>query len=232
MVHLVKENSYVLVSLDGGRILELVLDGWMVLWNGVRPDGKWAATHVCVPNFRKVRSGDLIALPQHGPSRSEKWELVSNNPLKIRWQMKEKVGNYPAGLIAEQEFRLDKTSLDYVLRLKNQSTKTILINPGVHFYFVVGDKDKVKINDQKVDPKLWLGDGSVFGIKDKNVINLGWGKIELEQAGFKQFMLWSPEGAEFVCIEPINGVDDDIYRKENELEVGKERVWRVKLGIK
>ena len=108
----------------------------------------------------------------------------------------------------------------------------MLVNPGVHFYFVAGDKDKIKINGQKIGPDLWLGEGSVFPIKDKNVINLGWGKIGLEQAGFKQFMLWSPEGAEFVCIEPINGVDDDIYRKENELEVGKERVWRVRLGIK
>lgn len=231
MVNLKTKNSELIIDLNGGKINRLNLTGQAVLWGGLRPDGKKAATHVCLPNFRKVRSGLLAKLPQHGPARNDKWQLITNDPLVIKWTMDEIKGVYPAGLIARQEFKLYPQYLIYSLILKNLKDQVLSVNPGIHFYFLAGDKNQIKINSKKIDPNLWLADGSIYPIQSENVIEFSWGKISLKQEGFKQFMLWSPLEAEFVCIEPVNGVDNDIYKQENQLQPNQYRRWQVLLKL-
>ncbi len=231
MISLKAKSSEIIIDLNGGKINRLSLAGQTVLWSGLRPDGKQAATHVCLPNFRKVRSGKLAELPQHGPARNNRWRWITKDSLVIEWVMDEIKEVYPAGLVASQEFQLDTHYLTYDLVLENKADKALSVNPGIHFYFLAGDKKEIKIDSQKIDSNLWLADGSIYPIQNRNLIEFSWGKISLEQVGFKQFMLWSPNGAGFVCLEPVNGIDDDIYNKENQLMPHQTRSWSVKLEL-
>jgi len=231
MVHLIKQNSYVIVSPEGGRITQLWLNSQPILWSGLRPDGKPASTHVCLPNFRRVRTGALKDLPQHGPARSATWQVVKLDPITLSWRMDKLSNIYPAGLQAVQIMQLAPDRFDYTLKLTNTAGQAVPVNPGVHFYFTGGIKAKVKVNDRLIPANLWLGDGSLFPIKAKNLIEFSWGQIKLDQTGFKSFMLWSPQGAEFVCIEPINGVDDDIYLKSNQLLLNQSRTWHLSIKL-
>lgn len=192
----------------GCRVTELVLNGKTVFWSGLRPDGKQASTHPCLPHFGQVTTGPLAQLPQHGPARNETWILVgqekSTEGVRYKWEMQSVEGVYSKGLVAYRTFELTENLFTLTTSVHNHGSEVLPINPGEHCYFAIPytNRGLVKVNGQLI-PDIWPE--TYYGsLKTHNTLDLpGIGKLQLMAKNFKHFAAWSVPGAEFICIEPI-----------------------------
>lgn len=221
------QKNYYSIDPLGCRVTELVLGGKKIFWSGVRPDGKAASTHPCLPHFGQVTEGPLAALPQHGPARNEQWERVQsknhsihNHEQKYYWEMKTVPGIYPDGLVVYRTVELSKAgTFTLTTAVHNHGDQPLPINPGEHGYFAVPYRlrNEVKVNGERIPdvwPETFYGD-----LKEVNtLVHPKIGTLELTVHNFKRFAAWSVPEAEFICIEPIWGLPNSVNRSTHVLQ--------------
>ena len=219
-----KKHSMSIESM-GCRVTELVLNQKKIFWSGIRPDGKPASTHPCLPNFGLITKGPLKALPQHGPARNQEWQLIKTSPLTYQWQMEPIDGFYPKGLVTIRQFELSEAGeFKFELILENQGRKSIRANPGEHIYFncAYNLRKQVRINDTSVDPKSWETTIYLPLNQGENRLYIPTiGKLCLTVSRYTKCACWSVPNACFICIEPIGGEPNEIYDYQFEIKPGR-----------
>jgi galactose mutarotase-like enzyme len=225
-------GSKLIIDPNGCKINHLNLNGQHLLWSGERPDGKRAATHICFPNFGKVTTGELQTLDQHGPARNQEWEKINDQPPTYAW---EHPGTkfYPHGIKLTRRFYLGGSHFTVSTVVKNTTDKNLPINIGEHCYFAIPSKlhAAVTLNGKAVETKKLEGTDYRRFKKNLLVEIPEVGTLSLKGKGYNQVALWALNNAEYLCIEPIAGKPDDIYKPYNQLRPGEKREYFVKLTL-
>jgi galactose mutarotase-like enzyme len=232
LIELNKNNWFLEIDLNGGRIKELKYNNQTVIGTFERIDGKTGNTHICTPNFGN-EGMEKYNLPFHGPARSGIWEVKNKNEssIIINYEFKE-VGSYPGNMYIEQEFKLDK-EFTQKITIKNIGLVEAPVNMGIHNYWNSPEGwNGVKINN--VDVTNLVENDTYFKMEKTNEILIpGLEKMYLELNDFDYARLWSGrkeiEGnlifdRNYVCIEPCIGKEDYFGSEESILKAGESKI--------
>ena len=234
-----KDNWFLEIDLNGGRIRELKHKDQLTLGTFERIDGKNGNTHICIPNFGN-EGMEKYGLQFHGPSRTGLWSVkdINESSLTISYEF-ENVGSYPGKIYTEQIFNLDGGFNQKVI-IKNVGDVDAPINLGIHNYWNSPNGwGGLKIND--VDVTKLIKADTYFDVKISNEVSIpGLEKIKLDFDGFDFVRLWSArkeiEGNlmfdnNYVCIEPCIGKDNYFGSEESMLKPGEQRILLQKIKI-
>lgn len=169
------------------------------------------------PIHDEIKTDELKNLKQHGFVREFKWnyqkeengfsEVLTSNP-----KTKE-IFPYDFKLSIKANF--DNNSFIIKQEVENTDKEKILpISSGFHPYFKVSSREKKNINfnfqgGEKIKEKteIWAN-GEVVSVENPNVpftVDIpGLGELHFEiSKEYKRILVWSQEGKDFVCIEPV-----------------------------
>jgi galactose mutarotase-like enzyme len=151
-------------------------------------------------------------LPQHGFARTRAWEPVSAIADEATARFECKLESTPETLAAwphHFEARFAISLFDERLMLEwgftNKGSAPMPLHFGIHPYFVVGPKDRVKVTGTSVDftaPEVdvhltpFHSGGTQLERGDGKVVQLSWTEH------FSTLVLWTLPGRDFVCVEP------------------------------
>jgi galactose mutarotase-like enzyme len=224
LTHHTNNNTNCEITLDGGGIMNLYLDGKHILYAGPRPDGGQAYTHPCIPNFNIAKD-----LPNHGPARKELWTKINENT--ISWEMKEISGIYPVGIKATRQFQLSEKSITVTTIIENIGESELPTNIAEHNYFVcLKDKVKdIKINGVLFDKKAQQANAKFSPWQDTNNLEIPEiGTLQFNTTAYQAFAQWSQPEAPFACIEPIEIMPpkpEDFMRKTPKIKPGERKTF-------
>jgi galactose mutarotase-like enzyme len=231
-MHLTNEHSSLTLNPQGGRIQELVLDTIPIFGTFKRLDGKEGNTHVCVPNFGDEGTSEF-QLPAHGSGRNADWEVVDKtvDSIILSYDMSP-TGTYPTKLHLEQRFTLTASKLDHTVSVENTGSNDAPVNIALHYYwYSPAGWDGLTLNNKLVDSLVRQDTHTI--VEDKNTIHLPeHPAIQLDVTNCSALQLWTGRAEkdgeitynqDFVCIEPVMGVDN-FFGSEQSILSPKESV--------
>jgi len=230
---LVVGNSRVRVDLKGGRLMEVVLNGVIVIGTYKCSDGKERNTHLCLPNFYKEGMPDYHLL-QHGSARDIEYMIsgLDNNLLTISGIIKP-TEYYRSKLLVKQDFELVNGIFIHKIGVKNSGKETVPLNIGVHNYWNTPNGwQKATINSENIANGIRENNTQTpMKINQKNIIYIpGMKNIIWELDGFSNCVLWTGRvendgkmkyDHKFMCAEPVRGSGDYFGSKESLIEPGQ-----------
>ncbi|MBW7954470.1 hypothetical protein H3C61_01525 [Candidatus Gracilibacteria bacterium] len=170
------------------------------------------------PNAGPLDNGDIYKLNQHGFVRNSIFEIesITSKNITLKLILEEK---YKEVFPFSFEYKLLISTQDDFLKItqyiKNTGKVSMPVSPGFHPYFLVDNKLKKDVKfsfsgDNYFD--IWsIGDTKELKNPGKFEVDFGEYILEFDYDKiFKYIWLWSEEGKDFLCIEPI-------YEKENGL---------------
>lgn len=119
-----------------GSRFSLVLNGAEILTTVVRGGNpnKLGESHPCSPNFDQDTAS--LGLPNHGTMRNVPvTEILVDTPDTIRTRLLIAGGNYPMGVVVEQNYRLTEGYLEITTSHRNEGNIPAPVNYGDHLYF-------------------------------------------------------------------------------------------------
>lgn len=119
-----------------GSRFNLVLNGSEILSTVARggDPNRLAQSHPCSPNFDKDTAN--LRLPNHGVMRNVPvTEILINTPDTIRTRLVLAGGDYPPGIVVEQNYRLTERYLEITTSHTNEGDVPAPVNYGDHLYF-------------------------------------------------------------------------------------------------
>ncbi len=181
--------------------------------------------------------GKEYPIGNHGFTRHANFECIEHTSEKLVLQLKSSeltLKQYPYDFVLEVEYRLNDDSLDIIYRITNNSDVTMPFNFGLHpaFYhsnngdsgaipveFLGVEKDLpesiLKYSDHQVlyftdeffatTPTLVLDDvkSSYVRLHDQKDY------LDVSVFGYRWLAFWKKPKANFICIEPWHGHDDN-----------------------
>ena len=219
IIEIEKNNWFLGIDLDGGRIVNLTKNGQKILGTFERIDGKKANTHICVPNFAN-EGVEKFGFVFHGPFRNAVWNLVSQNDdsLEIDCEIDD--------LLVKQKFLINN-EFEQIIEIKNNSKEKKRVNVAVHNYWETefgwqGTKlNGVDITQGfKTNPEVKLEKENILEFPNK--LPIIW-KLE----NFKLTKLWTAfkeENGEkiydqrYVCLEPEMEFEGFVETEESWLD--------------
>ena len=173
----------------------------------------------------------------HGLGWQRPWKVEGSGPDNARLTLvHDGLGGWPFRFTAEQYFELTPDALRIELRITNRHTETAPAGLGLHPYFRRPTGATLRFNAQTV----WLNDATslpigqtplpdglnhaagvaVGSLKLDNCfsgwdgtadIDLGSAKLAIEaSAAFRHLQVYTPEGEDFFCVEPVTHRPDAI----------------------
>lgn len=167
--------------------------------------------------------GQAGAMKQHGFGRTLPWQVVAAGPVaKLALQSDAKtLAQYPWPFAAELEFSLRGACLRIVTRVRNTGTESMPFGLGFHPYFRIDDKARVKVEtdatrafDSVTRQEIAFSGFDLTAAEvDMRLMDhtLHHSSLELADGArivvraspeFRQWVVWTLAGKEFVCLEP------------------------------
>ena len=239
------EKSKLIVDTNGGKILELVLNGVKILGTYKRVDGKAGATHVCVPNFAG-EGIDKFGLPFHGPARNMDWTLKDiGNVAEELHMVIEALEHYDSSIEITQVFIIGKDSFSQEVRVKNNGKDAVPVNIGIHNYFDTPKSwEEVTINNKSIKKEIEnnlaikIANLSDFHnnhevkIVETQIVFPKDKKLLLHTKGASELVTWTgvkdgKYNKDFACIEPVCWFDPKFFGTPHSLlDPGETRVLK------
>lgn len=222
IIRVKKNNWFLEVDLNGGRIVKLSKDNQKILGTFERIDGKKGNTHICTPNFAN-EGVERFGFIFHGPFRNAVWNLVlqNDNGLEIKCEID--------GLLMKQKFLINH-EFKQEIEIQNKSEDKKRVNVAIHNYWETefgwqGAKlNGIDITDGfRTNPEIELEKENVLEFQDK--LPIIW-QVE----NFKLTKLWTAfkeENGEkiydqkYVCLEPEMEFEGFVETEKSWLESGK-----------
>jgi D-hexose-6-phosphate mutarotase len=165
------------------------------------------------------------ALPQHGFARNRAWEPVSAVADEATARLELKLEATPETLAAwphDFELRYAISLFDERLMLEwaftNRGPTPMPLHFGIHPYFVVGPKERVKVNgvpgvdfskgEVDLHTTPFHNGGTQLERGDGKVVQLSWTEH------FSTLVVWTLPDRPFVCVEPWTAPGRELARHE------------------
>lgn len=201
-----------------------------------------------IPDELKIN--DLKDLKQHGFARDSKWTsekkedgftetLISDEETK-------KLYPYDFKLEVDGSFKEDG-SFSLTQTIENlEKDKEIPVSTGLHPYFKVPNEEKknIKFNfkdGKKVEEQIekWLNGEAIKAISIENpntpleieIPNLGTLVLNISET-YKRVWVWTMEGKDFICIEPVMRDKGGIITDPEIIKAGEKNISTVNISLK
>lgn len=180
-----------------------------------------------LPDDRYTVGDTTYVLPQHGFGRTLPWQVVEQSTEGAASLTLSLTSNdqtrpvYPFEFAIEFTYRLVGRSLEIHQRYVNHSTESLPFSTGLHPYFNVADKSKLRLDipateyQPKGDSNTYAFDGSFDYDQDEidvaftNVsartasVTEGDRTLRLDYDGlYSTLVFWTVKGKDFYCLEP------------------------------
>jgi glucose-6-phosphate 1-epimerase len=223
---------------DGAQAIVTLFGAHLVSWKSA--DGKehiFCSERSALDGSRAIRGGVPIIFPQfnergpgmrHGFARMSQWALVDSGSedggafavfaLEPRDLAAERAQAWPHDFRLQLRVRVGGDQLAMKFEVHNRGAAPFAFSSALHTYHLVDDVNAVRIDGLRDGP-MGIGDTLdeiFYDIGGAIALHTGAGKVELEQDGFTDAVVWNPGAAaaaampdmaddeyrRFVCIEP------------------------------
>lgn len=196
----------------------------------------------------ELKKDELKDLKQHGFVRNERWksETTENGFVETlnSSEETEKIFPYKFKLTIKAEFDTDNSFTITQITENLEKDKEMPISSGFHPYFKVPDDEKknVKFNfpggeiiEEKI--KNWESDIKAISVENPNIPievdipGLGILVFEISEE-YKRIWVWSQEGKDFICIEPVMRDKGGIISNPVIIKPGEKNIVSLKIIMK
>jgi len=180
--------------------------------------------------------GNLYAIGNHGFTRHASFECIEQSDTKVVLQLKSSdhtLSQYPYEFTLEVEYRLNKSSIDIVYRITNDSNQMMPFNFGLHPAFMHSNNgvdgpipiEFLGVEENLPDRILKQEGNQILYFTDeffKSTPTLVLDQVkssyvrlhdksdflDVSVFGYRWLAFWKKPKANFICIEPWHGHDD------------------------
>lgn len=223
------------VNSENGQLCGIEKDSVKIMWSGGRPDGSeieknvWANSSpilfpVVGPSSGITVGGKDYNMVQHGIARHLPWKVkkennnetitafqeYDGNPVVVRHKGNETKAQFPFEYALSVKHRIAGDSVESEFSIRNKSDKKMPYTFGWHPGFNISKNARIIADEKEYLPediyksRTLLLEG-INKISSESYV----GTIELKH-DFGNTMVWSPEGANLVCLEPMTGLPERI----------------------
>lgn len=235
IIQLISGKNRVEINPLGFKIEYLSLDNYIYLNKFVRSDGKPGTSHPCLPIFGPEITTNFNLL-QHGNARNSMAKIITQSATQLKLRHEVSEGDYPAGLIFEQDFKLTTQSFELKSTFTNTSHQPLPVNFAQHFYWNAPKGwAELKINHKNM-AELVKGDQG-FEWQKENIIEIpSLPAIILKQTNLPYVQLWSGQkdntyDQNYVCIEPAQGKPRSNYFGSKESLIYPQQTINIKIDL-